>query len=125
MIDNLSLELENERNSNIIVTNEAIFKINQLQVEKALLRMECSPVLDEFDLHFSYCCEVHDALKQLILEKDSEIEDLNLQLTQIKNMEFSLKLDVMEGVLNDLYDISTFTNSVTKIGRTSFSKEVQ
>ncbi|MCO5609540.1 hypothetical protein L7F22_063769 [Adiantum nelumboides] len=74
---------------------------------------------------------VHDALKQVVLEKDNEIEDLNLQLTQIKNMEFSSNLDVVEGVLNDdvvlddLYDIGAFTNSVKDIESPSFSKEVQ
>ncbi|MCO5578007.1 hypothetical protein L7F22_031845 [Adiantum nelumboides] len=47
---------------------------------------------------------------------DSEIEDLNLQLTRIKNMKFSSKFDVMEGVLNDgvilngLYDVAPDVN---------------
>ncbi|MCO5604383.1 hypothetical protein L7F22_058548 [Adiantum nelumboides] len=85
MINNLSLELENETNSNMVVANDAVYKISQLQEEKALLRMECSQY--------------------------NEIEDLNLQLTRIKNMEFSSKLDVMKEVLNDdvvlndLYDV--------------------
>ncbi|MCO5547760.1 hypothetical protein L7F22_001212 [Adiantum nelumboides] len=86
---------------NIVMANEAVSKISKLQEEKALLSMKCSQTQAEFDLHFSYCCEVHDALKQVVLEKDNEIEDLNHQLTQIKHMEFSSKLDVMEGFLND------------------------
>ncbi|MCO5547508.1 hypothetical protein L7F22_000958 [Adiantum nelumboides] len=74
---------------------------------------------------------VHDALKQVVLKKDNEIENLNLQLTRIKNMEFSSNLDVVEGILNDdvvlddLYDIGAFTNSIKEIGSSPFSKEVQ
>ncbi|MCO5596583.1 hypothetical protein L7F22_050648 [Adiantum nelumboides] len=85
MINNLSLELKNEKNSNMVMANEAVSKINQLQEEKALLSMECS--------------------------QDNEIEDLNLQLTQIKNMEFSSKLDDVEGVMNDDVILNDFYDS--------------
>ncbi|MCO5582437.1 hypothetical protein L7F22_036333 [Adiantum nelumboides] len=44
---------------------------------------------------------IHDALKQVVLETNNETKDLYLQLTRIKDMEFSSKLDDMEGVLND------------------------
>ncbi|MCO5546799.1 hypothetical protein L7F22_000235 [Adiantum nelumboides] len=132
MIKNLSLELKNERHLTMAAANETVSKINQLQVEKAFFRIECSQVRDKFDLHFAYSCENHHALKQVVFKKNSEIEDLNPQLSQIKNLEFSLKLDVMEKevlnddvVLNDLYDVGTLTNLVTNIGSGSFSKETQ
>ncbi|MCO5605305.1 hypothetical protein L7F22_059487 [Adiantum nelumboides] len=105
MINNLSLELENERHSSMVVTNEAVSKIRQLQKDKASLMVEIS--------------------------QDNQIEDLNLQLTRIKNMEFSSNLDIVEGILNDdvvldyLYDIGALTNSVMEIGNPPFSKEVQ
>ncbi|MCO5560240.1 hypothetical protein L7F22_013851 [Adiantum nelumboides] len=101
MINNLSLKLENERNSNMVMANEAVSKICQLQEEKASLMVEISQVQTEADLHFFYCCEVHDALKQVVLDKDNQIEDLNLQLTRIENVESSSNLDVVEGILND------------------------
>ena len=63
MIKKLSFELENERYLNMVASNEAVRKISQLQEEKALLKMECSQVRAEFDLHKVYCWEVHDALK--------------------------------------------------------------
>ncbi|MCO5552215.1 hypothetical protein L7F22_005727 [Adiantum nelumboides] len=132
MINNLSLELENERNSNMVTTNEAISKISQLQEEKALLSMECSQVQGEFDLHFSYCCEFHDALKQVVLEKDNEVEDLNLQLTRIKNMDFSSNPEVFEGVLNEddimnyFYNVGSCTNLIiVEVRSANFCKEVQ
>ncbi|MCO5573152.1 hypothetical protein L7F22_026918 [Adiantum nelumboides] len=62
---------------------------------------------------------------------NNEIEDLNLQLTPIKNVESFSNLDVVEGVLDDdvvlddLYDIGAFTYSVKEIGSPPFSKEVQ
>ncbi|MCO5567122.1 hypothetical protein L7F22_020808 [Adiantum nelumboides] len=130
MINNISLDLKNERHSSMVVANEAGSKIRQLQVEKASLMVEISQVQTEADLHISYYYEVHDALKQIVLDKDNQIEELNLQLTQIKNMESSSNFDVVEGVLNDdvvlddLYDIGVFTNSVKEIGP-PFSKEVQ
>ena len=76
------------------------------------MKMECSQVRAEFDLHKLYCWEVHDALKQVVWEKDNQIEELNLHLTQTKSMESSSNLDdVMDDdlhdvvILNDPYDV--------------------
>ncbi|MCO5556338.1 hypothetical protein L7F22_009886 [Adiantum nelumboides] len=94
--------------------------------------VEISQVQTEADLHSSYCCEVHDALKQVVLEKDNEIKDLNLQLIQIKNMDFSSKPKVFEGVLNDddilnvFYIVGSCTDLIiVEVGSANFCKEVQ
>ncbi|MCO5614317.1 hypothetical protein L7F22_068595, partial [Adiantum nelumboides] len=62
----------------------------------------------------------------------NEIEDSNLQLTQIKNMDFSSKPEVFEDVLHDddilnrFYDVGSCKNLIiVEVGSANFGKAVQ
>ncbi|GMI69315.1 hypothetical protein HRI_000600800 [Hibiscus trionum] len=79
-INELSKDLEEERNASAIAAIQAMAMITRLQEEKAALRMEALQYLRMMEEQAEYDIDALEKANDLLIEKEKELQDLEAEL---------------------------------------------
>ncbi|KAL8138371.1 hypothetical protein V2J09_004372 [Rumex salicifolius] len=103
IIEELSLELEEERNASSSAANEAMSMILRLQREKAEVQMEARQFKRFSEEKMAHDAEEVSALEELLYKREQAIQSLTCEVQAYKHrmMSFGLTESEAEGVLSD------------------------
>ncbi|XP_019197283.1 PREDICTED: probable myosin-binding protein 6 [Ipomoea nil] len=76
----LCMELDEERNASAIAANNAMAMITRLQAEKAAVKMEALQHKRMMEEHAEYYREELQVMKDMLLKREEELKDLELEL---------------------------------------------
>lgn len=101
-LSSLQKELEEERNASEISANQAMAMITKLQEEKSELRMESLQFLRMMEEQTEYDMDALSKANDLLAEKESLIEELEIELEFYRNNVDESKLENLPGEISKL-----------------------